>query len=180
MNPVTVPLLARLFQIAGGVLGLPSLGVLVLYAVHRLQGWLAAPAPVRSEGGEGLLGLFQGAMAVVQGVAGLLGAIADIVLTMAALAAAVGLVLALACWCTGRGLRRHAGWARVGGSALLVLAGLAALLLALSLGGVGRLLLLAPLLFCGLGLQALWVGAAARAGDAALQTLTTRASAGSA
>lgn len=161
MNPVTVPLLATLFQVGGAVLGLPSAGVLVVFAVHKLRRWLATPVPPLGEagGGDGLIGLIDGVTRFVHGVAGLVGAFADLVLTMAAFAAGIGLLLGGACWFTGRGLQLHAGWARWCGSALLVGAALLALVIALSLAGPGRVLMLALAVFCLLGVHTLAFGA---------------------
>lgn len=163
LNPLTVPRLATLLQVGGATLGLPSLAVLVVYAGYLLQQALAAPPPVSSSAdqADGLLGLLHGVTQFVGGVAGVLGAIADIVLALAALAAGIGLVVATACWCIGRGLARHARWARFGAAALLIGAMLLSALLALSFGGAARAMMGVPVVVCGLGLQALWAAAGA-------------------
>lgn len=158
-NPVTVSLLARLFQAAGVVLALPSAAVLALYAWHVAQRAAATPPRAAGPASDGLVGLFEGALQVADGVASVVGVLADVVLAMAAFAAAIGLALALCCWCTGRGLRRAARWARVSGALLLAGAGVVLLLMALSADGLQRLVPAVPALLCGLGVQALWAGA---------------------
>ncbi|MFT3953779.1 MAG: hypothetical protein QM722_05105 [Piscinibacter sp.] len=161
MNPVSIAALAKLFKIGGALVGMPSIVVLALYAVLMWRRRLAAPAPETNVGDnpDALLLMLQGLTRVVVGVADLVGALAQFVLDVAAAAAGAGLVIAIVLWFTGRGLQAQATWARCSGFALLTLAMLAALLLALSFHGVGRIAMLALLAFTVLALHALWVGA---------------------
>lgn len=160
MNPVSLATLATLFKCGGALVGTPSILVLVLYAVLMGHRRLADPVLDATFGPnpDAMLLMLQGLTQVVGSVATFVGAIAQIVLDMAAAAAGVGLLLAVTLWSIGRGLQAHAPWARWGGFALLMLALLAALVLALSFHGVGRLTMLAFLAFIVLGLHALWVG----------------------
>ena len=161
MNPVSIGLLSRMFTIGGFVLGLPSLAVLAFYAVHLLRRLVAAPT-VETQFGDNpdaVMRLLQGLSQGIGAVAHLAGSIAQWVLDIAAEAAGAGLLLAVACWFTGRGLQAHATWARASASLVLGLTVLVALLLALSLRGLGRVPMLALVVFGVLGIHALWVGA---------------------
>ncbi len=160
MNPVSIATLAKLFKIGSALVGMPSIVVLALYAVLMWRRRLADPVLDANFGPnpDAVLLMLQGLTQVVGSVATFVGAIAQIVLDMAAAAAGAGLMLAVTLWFVGRGLQAHAPWARWGGFALLMLALLVALVLALSFHGVGRLTMLALLAFTVLGLHALWVG----------------------
>jgi hypothetical protein len=161
MNPIAVPMLATVFKVAGAALGLPSLAVLVLYAVHTLKQRLAA-APAETDFGDNpdaVLWVLNGMTQVIGTAANIAGSIAQIVFDIAAFGAGAGLVLAIACWFTGRGLHADATWARVSASVLLTVVMLVALLFALSVRGIGRLPLFGLVMLGALGLHALWFGA---------------------
>lgn len=157
-NPVTLSSLATTFVVSGALLGLPSLAVLLLYAVKTLHDRLtAAPAGLAvGDNPDALLMM----LAVMVKAFGLLARLVDFVFDLLAVGAAVGLVLGVALWLTGRGLLAQAAWARVSGGVLLVLALLPSLLLALSMQGSGRLVMLLMAVACALGLQALWAAPA--------------------
>lgn len=161
MNPISVALLASVFKFGGAAVGLPSLVVLVLYAIHTVRQRLAAPTPETNFGDnpDGVLLVLKGMSQVIGTAANLAGSIAQIVFDMAAAAAGAGLVLAITCWLTGRGLQADATWARITASMLLAGVVLVALVLALSLGGIGRLAPLAVIVLGALALHALWFGA---------------------
>ncbi|MBX3605401.1 MAG: hypothetical protein KF788_09020 [Piscinibacter sp.] len=160
MNPVSRATLARAFTIGGVVVAMPSLAMLAFYAVHTLR-QRHAPLPPDAGFGDrpdGVLGALQGTLEVLDGAARLAGALAQIVLDAAALAATAGCLLACACWVIGRGLRRRAVWARVGAGLMLVFMVLVACALALSMSGIGRLPGLALVVLGALGLHLLWTG----------------------
>lgn len=161
MNPISIATLARLFRIAGLLVGLPSLAWLVLCAglLLQLPGEAPPPAPAFGTSPDGVLVLLQGLAQGIGAVAQAVGAIARIVLDLAAVAAGIGLLAGLASWFTGRGLQRRARWAPAGAAALLGLQLLAALLLALAGGGGFRLAMLALAALGVLGLHALWADA---------------------
>lgn len=161
MNPISVATLACVFKIGGAVAGLPSLAVLAFYAVHTVRQRLAAP-PAETHFGDNpdaVLRVLKGMSKVIGTAAHIVGSLAQIALDIAALAAGAGLVLAITCWLTGRGLQADATWARVSASVLLAVVVLLALLLALSMRGFGRLPPFALLVLGALGLHALWSGA---------------------
>lgn len=161
MNPVSVASLASLFKIGGALVGLPSIVVLVLYGLHTLRRRLATPTPEANfgENPDGVLLVLQGMTKVIGTAAEVAGSIAQIVFDAATIAAGAGLVLAIVCWVTGRGLQVDATWARVSASLVLLLATLVALVLALSLRGVARLPMFALVVFGAMALHALWGGA---------------------
>lgn len=159
MNPVSVPALATAFVVSGALLGLPSLSVLVLYAVKLLHDrFSAAPSGLQVGSNPDALLLMLASMVKVFG---LLARLLDFMFGVLAIGAALGVVIGLALWFTGRGLHNDAPWARASAGVLLVLALLPSLLLALSLHGSGRLVTMALVVGCSLGLHALWVSASA-------------------
>ena len=153
-NPVTLSALATTFVAMGALLGLPSLTVLVLYAVKTVHDRLStAPAGLAiGDNPDALLLMLAGLVKAF----GLLARLVDFVFDVLAVGAAVGLLLGVALWLTGRGLQAHAAWARASGGVLLVLTLLPSLLLALSMQGSGRLVMLLLVVGCALGLQLLW------------------------
>lgn len=161
MNPVSITTLAKLFKISGALLGGPSIAVLALYAMLRWRRHLAGAIPETNFGDnpDAILLMLRGLTHVVGGIGNVIGAIAQWVLDMAAVASGGCLALAVVLWFTGSGLQAHASWARLSGFALLTLALLAALVLALSLRGSGSVVVLALAAFMVLGLHGLWAGA---------------------
>jgi hypothetical protein len=160
MNPVSLPALATTFVVSGALVGLPSLSVLVLYAVKVLHDRLAA-APSGLPIGpnpDALMWMLAGMVKAIS----LLARLLDFIFGVLAIGAAFGFVLGLALWLTGRGLQGNAPWARISAGVLLVLTMLPSLLLALSLHGTGRGLTMAMVIGCGLGLHALWVSPTAQ------------------
>jgi hypothetical protein len=160
MNPLTVATLASVFKVGGAVLGVPSLAVLALYTLHAVRQRLAAP-PSETDFGDNpdaVLLVLKGLSRAVGNAAHIAGSLAQLVLDAAALAAGAGLVLALVCWGTGRGLQADATWARLSACTLLLLGVLVALLLALSLRGVARVPMFALVVLGGLALHAVWAG----------------------
>lgn len=158
MNPVSLPALATSFSVAGALLGLPSLSVLVLYAVKVMHDRLAA-APSDLQIGSNPDALMWMLAGMVKAF-GLLARLLDFVFGLLAIGAAFGFVLGLALWLTGRGLQGNAPWARISAGVLLALTMLPSLLLALSMQGSGRLVMLLLVAGCALGLHALWAAPA--------------------
>jgi hypothetical protein len=161
MNPISVALLASVFKLGGAAVGLPSMTVLVLYAVHTVKQRFATPTPETNFGDnpDGVLLVLKGMSQVIGTTASFIGALAQIVFDMAAFAAGAGLLVAVACWFTGRGLQADAISARVSASVMLTVGVLLALVFVLSLRGAGRLLPLALAVLGAFALHALWFGA---------------------
>ena len=91
------------------------------------------------------------------------GALTALLVKLLAVGATMGLMLAIACWWTGRGLRTGSEGARVGAGILLLLPLLVSLVLALSLPNPVRLVLLGVAVVCVLGLHSVWTGYASGA-----------------
>jgi len=162
MNPITLQSLATAFGVAGALLGIPSVGVLVLYAAHlvRLRVAPAAPAPQFSDHPDALLFMVEAMNGALSLLGRFLGGLLQVLFDAAAVVAGVGLVVAVACWCTSRGLRAEAPWSRFSASALLTGVLLPVLLTALSMRGVGRVALVAVAALCVVALHAVWAGVA--------------------
>lgn len=161
MNSITIPTLANSFAVTGVVFGLPALAVLLLYAVNAIRNHLNAGASSRSDFGknpDALLLMLKGMTEAIGALSRAAGSLGQFLLGGLAIIAGVGLVLAIACWFTGRGLHAHAHWARVSAFILIVLALLPALALAFSLHNIGRALMFLTIILCVLGLHTLWTG----------------------
>lgn len=161
MNPVTLSTLATGFAVTGAAIGIPSFAVLLLYAANAIRNRLNAGKPSGSNFGENpdaLLLLLKGMTAAIGALDRAAGSLGQFVLSGLAIIASVGLVFAIACWFTGRGLHAHANWARVSAVILLVLAMLPSLVLTLSFHHLGRVFMLAIVILCVFGLRTLWIG----------------------
>ncbi len=161
MNPLTIPALATSFSAVGVVLGAPSFTLLVLYAIHAIRLRLAAGESSDTSFGknpDAILLMLKGITETLGALGRIAGSVGQLLFNGLAIVGAVGLVLAVACWFTGRGLSVNAPWARISGFILLTLVMLPALLLALSLHNVGRILMLAIVTLCAFGLHTLWLG----------------------
>jgi hypothetical protein len=159
MNFVSINAVAIAFKVVGALIGLPSLAVLVLYAINEIRSRMTA-APGKTNFGDnpdGLLLLLKGMTESIGALARLAGSLSQFLFNSLAVVAVFGLVLALALWFTSRGLQVHATWARVSAFGLLLLALLPSLLLALSLHNVARVVMLLPAAICVLGLRAVWL-----------------------
>ncbi len=91
-------------------------------------------------------------------IGSLVSAAVQFVFNVLAVVSVAGLVLAILCWFTGQGLSAHAAWARVSAGAILVPLMLISLVLALSVGNLSRVLMLAITALCFLALRTLWMG----------------------
>lgn len=161
MNPITIPTLATGFAVTGVVFGLPSFAVLLLYAVNAIRNQLNTGASASSDFGknpDALLLMLKVMSEAIGALGRLVGTLGQFLLGGLAIIAGVGLVLAIACWFTGRGLHAHAHWARVSAFILIVLAMLPSLVLAFSLHNFGRALMMLIVILCVLGLHTLWTG----------------------
>lgn len=157
MNPISLSSLATAFNIAGTLIGIPSLAVLLLYAINEIRMKLSS-APSASSFGDNpdaLLAVLKVMTETIGALSRFAGAIGQFLFNGLAIVAGVGLLLAIALWLTSKGLQANANWARVSAFALLLLALFPALLLALSMQNLPRLLMLLVAAICGLGLYAL-------------------------
>ncbi len=159
MNPISISSLATLFTTAGVLIGIPSITVLVSYVFYRVMssGKSAASTDFGSNP-DALLLILKGISTVLGFVADLVGSVAQFIFNALAIAAIAGLVFAVLCWLTGRGLSAQATWARVSAGVLLTLVLLLSLLLALSLHDVARLIMLALVGLCLFALHTVWTG----------------------
>lgn len=158
MNPLSIQSLASVFSLVGTIVGIPSLTVLLLYAINEIRHRLSA-APTSTNFGENpdaILLTLQAVTNTLSTLANFIGHVGQFLFNGIALVASVGLVLAIALWLTGRGLQTNTNWARVSAFILLVLAMLPSLLLALSLHNFARVLMLLIATICVLGLRALF------------------------
>lgn len=157
MNPISLSSLATAFNIAGTLIGIPSLAVLLLYAINEIRMKLSS-APSASSFGDNpdaLLAVLRVMTETIGALSRFAGAIGQFLFNGLAIVAGVGLLLAIALWLTSKGLQANANWARVSAFALLLLALIPSLLLALSMQNLPRLLMLLVAAICGLGLYAL-------------------------
>ena len=160
MNPVSITAVAKAFTVASVAAGIPSLAMLLFYAVHSLRQRSAA-APTRTEFGDNpdaLLWMLKVTTRVLESVGGVLSAVAQLVLDLLAVASGIGLVAAVLCWFIGQGLMAQAAWARWGAGVMLTLALAVTLLGMLSTRELGRVAMFAMMLLCALGLHAVWTG----------------------
>lgn len=158
MNPIPLPSLAAAFNVAGSLIGIPSLAVLLLYAINEIRSHLSA-APTATNFGDNpdaLLSVLKAMTETVGALSRFTGALGQFLFNGLAMIAGVGLLLAIALWLTGKGLQANANWARVSAFALLLLALLPSLLLALSLQNLPRLLMLLIVAICALAMHALF------------------------
>lgn len=158
MNPIPLTSLATTFNVAGSLIGIPSLAVLLLYAINEIRSRLSA-APTATNFGDNpdaLLYVLKAMTETVSALSRFTGALGQFLFNGLALIAGVGLLLAIALWLTSKGLQANANWARVSAFALLLLAILPSLLLALSLHNLPRLIMLLIVAICALGMHALF------------------------
>ena len=158
MNPISLTSLATTFNVAGTLIGIPSLVVLLLYAINEIRSRLSA-APTATNFGDNpdaLLSVLQIMTEAVSALSRFTGALGQFLFNGLTLIAGVGLLLAVALWLTSKGLQTNANWARVSAFALLLLAMLPSLLLALSLHNLPRLIMLLIVAICALGMHALF------------------------
>lgn len=160
MNPISISLLATLFATVGALLGIPSVTLLAFYAFHQLtkpDGQAAVATDFGSQP-DAILLMLKGMTQALGALAGVAGTAAQFLFNAMAVVATLALVLATACWFTGRGLGAQAAWARISAGVLLSLVLLPALLLALSLHGVARVAMLVLAALCLLALHTIWAG----------------------
>ncbi len=161
MNSINVQTLATGFSAISVALGIPSFAVLLLWVINLIRTRLTAGTPSSTDFGsnpDALLLMLKGMTKVIGALGRIFEPLGKFLLNGLALVACVGLVLAIACWFTGRGLHAHANWARVSAFVLLVLAMLPSLLLALSTLNLVRVGMLAIVVLCFCGLHALGTG----------------------
>ncbi len=158
MNPVSIQTLASVFSFAGTIIGIPSLTVLLLYAINEIRHRLSV-APTSTNFGDNpdaILLTLKVMTDALGALANFVGSVGQTLFTGVALIAGAGLLLAIALWLTSRGLQVNANWARVSAFGLLLLALFPALLLALSLQNLPRLFMLLIVAICALGMYALF------------------------
>lgn len=156
---ISLEALATLFKLTGAAVGIPSLTALLLYGANVLRHRLGAGSPAGNSFGENpdaILLLLKGITATIGGLARALGSFSQFLFDGIAMMSGAGLLFAALCWLTGRGLLHQAVWARWSGGVLVLLLLLPSLVLALSLRGSGRLLMLGSVFLCLLAFQALW------------------------
>lgn len=160
MNPISISLLATLFSTVGALVGVPSVALLAFYAFQQVTkpDVNATAATHFGSQPDAILLMLKGMTQAIGALAGAASSVAQWLFNALAVVATVSLVLAIACWLTGRGLGAHAPWARVSAAVVLALALLPSLLLALSLQGFGRLLMVVFVAMCLLALHTVWVG----------------------
>ncbi len=167
MNPIDIETLATALQVASVVVGGPSLVAVVVGAVVVLRGRGAARGTAQSNGRtatdfgpnpDAILLMLQGMTKAAGALGRVGGALGRLLVRGLAIVGVFGLVLAGACWSTGAGLAEHAAWAPLAAGVLIVLALVPAAVLTLLLRGLFRVLALALLVVCVLGLHALWGG----------------------
>ncbi len=161
MNPINVQTLATGFSVISVALGIPSFAVLLLWVINLIRTRLTAGTPSSADFGsnpDALLLMLKGMTVAIGALGRIFGPLGKFVFNGLALVASIGLVLAIACWLTGRGLHAYAHWARVCAFILLAPATLASFLLALSSHGIVRLCTIVIVALCVCGLHALWTG----------------------
>lgn len=158
MNPIPLSSLATAFHVTGTLIGIPSLAVLLLYAINEIRIRLSSTPSITNFGDhpDALLSVLRVMTETVSALSRFAGAIGQFLFNGLAMAAGVGLLLAIAMWLTSKGLQANENWARVSAFALLLLALLPALLLALSLQNLPRLVMLLIVAICALGMHALF------------------------
>ncbi len=158
MNPIPLSSLATAFNVTGTLIGIPSLAVLLLYAINDIRLRLSTKPSATNFGDnpDALLSVLKIMTDAVSTLSRLAGAVGQFLFNGLAIVAAVGLLLAIALWLTSKGLHAKENWARISAFALLLLAMLPSLLLTLSLHGLPRLLMLLIVGLCALGLHALF------------------------
>jgi len=164
MNPISIPLLATLFTTASALVGIPSITLLLFYLAHqvvKLTG-SAAANPNFGTNPDAVLLVLKWMTGAIGALSSLVSSAAQLLFNVLAVVAAAGVVFAIACWFTGRGLGAQAHWARISAGALLTLLLLPSLLLALSLHNIGRLVMLALVGFFVVALHTVWAGYAAQ------------------
>jgi hypothetical protein len=155
MNFISINSVAITFKVVSALIGLPSLAVLVLYAINEIRSRLS-PVSHSLEVGKNPDAILLMLKLIADSV-GLLGRLGEFLFHALAIIAVFGLMLSLALWFTSRGLQVHANWARISALVLLLLALLPSLVLALSLHNVVRVVPLLLALICLLGLRAVWL-----------------------
>lgn len=123
MNPQLITL-ANSFYVGAALIGVPSLVVAGWYAFIRVRLWVAPPVPVGDsfsgvKNPDAILMILGGFAKGVGALANFIGTIGQGILSILAVIASVGLVLAVVLFLTGRGLHAHAGWARAVGGGLM-------------------------------------------------------------
>ena len=161
MNPISLQVLSTGFTGIAVLLGVPSFVALVGCGIRALAWMFATPSSPPNSFGENpdaILRILQGMTVVAGWMSRASGALTELLVKLLAVGATVGLMLAIACWWTGRGLRAGSEGARVVAGILLLLPLLMSLILALSLPSPVRLFLLGVAVVCGLGLHTVWTG----------------------
>jgi hypothetical protein len=160
MNPLSVQFLATSFTVGGAVLGVPSIGVLLVWGINEIRKCVTPP-PASTDIGpnpDAMLLLIKGIAETMGFFNRIAGAVGQFLLNGLAAASVIGLILGLAFWFTGRGLTAGATWARVSAFILLGGAMLFASLIALSTKDFARVLMVVIAMVCMLGVHALWTG----------------------
>lgn len=158
MNPISLSSLAAAFNATATLIGIPSLAVLLLYAINEIRMRLssAPSATTFGDNPDALLTVLKVMTETVGALGRFAGAIGQFLFNGLAIIAGVGLLLAIALWLTSKGLQANASWARLSAFALLLLGLLPSLLLALSMQNLPRLVMLLIVALCGLGMYALF------------------------
>jgi hypothetical protein len=145
------------FRVAGGLIGIPALLSLLTFGTSLFElGRSAPPGPSENLdiGTYGLVALLADGTEALVRILSFLAGLATWIVVAVAIVSLTTLIVALVLYATGRGIRRHASWARI--VAILI----AATLLLSSAGSLTVLpedLALAACLPLGLSLYALWV-----------------------
>ncbi len=160
MISITIPLLSNFFTMASALVGIPSVAFLAFYAFYQVATFTAGAGSATSFGShpDAVLLILQWMTTAIGAIGSLVSAAVQFVFNVLAVVSLAGLVLAILCWFTGQGLSAHSAWARVSAGAILVPVMLVSLVLALSVGNLSRVLMLAITALCFLGLRALWMG----------------------
>ncbi|MGC3956689.1 MAG: hypothetical protein QM813_01610 [Verrucomicrobiota bacterium] len=158
MNPISIQSLASVFSFVGTIIGIPSLTVLLLYAINEIRNHMSTATTSTNfgENPDAILLTLKVVTNTLSGLANFIGNVGQLLFNGIAIVAGGCLLLAIALWLTGRGLQTNTNWARVSAFILLMLAMLPSILLALSLHNFARVLMLLIVTICVLGLRALF------------------------
>jgi hypothetical protein len=160
MISITIPLLSNFFATASMLVGIPSVAFLAFYVFYQAAAITAGAASATNFGShpDGVLLILKWMTTAIGAIGSVVSAAFEFVFNVLAVVSVAGLLLAILCWFTGHGLSAHAAWARVSAGAILVPLMLASLVIALSVGNLSRLLMLAIAGLCFLALRTLWIG----------------------
>lgn len=160
MISITIPLISNFFTTVSVLVGIPSVAFLAFYVFYQVATFTAGAGSATSFGSnpDAVLLILKWMTTAIGAIGSLVSAAVQFVFNVLAVVSVAGLVLAILCWFTGQGLSAHAAWARVSAGAILVPLMLISLVLALSVGNLSRVLMLAITALCFLALRTLWMG----------------------